>query len=99
MKNLMDCRKERAYDLATRINRLAYLLDPYEYFDVVGRDQDSFKAHVAQIARNILSGFSYHYFDWLNWLIECDDTDDRDRERAMHIRFGLIDWIAEESLI
>ena len=71
-----------ARQIASDIDRLANLVDPYEYYDVVGRDPEDWNAHVDSITRDLLSGNTQPYIDWLRGVAEDDSNDARDRERA-----------------
>lgn len=75
---------EIARILAAELDRLAYLLDPFEYFDVVGRTGEETDAHIAAIAADLLSGNGRPYMEWLaeQSVDNCNSV--KDRDRAFH---------------
>ena len=73
---------EEARILASDVDRLAYLVDPYEYFDVVGTTEEDTERHVNQIAQDLLHGREDPYIEWLVELSHDENQDPRDRERA-----------------
>ena len=73
---------EAAYNAASDVDRLAYLVDPYEYFDVVGTTEEDTERHVNQIAQDLLHGREDPYIEWLVELSHDENQDPRDRERA-----------------
>lgn len=91
MKTL-EIREREAFAIAREIDRLAYLVDPVEYFDAVGRSEEDIQANVDKIATDIFTGNSDEYFHWLWELSEDANLDERDRERARDRLYRLIDY-------
>ena len=76
-------RAETARILAADIDRLAYLIDPYEYWDVVGgRDDESISVHVAAIAFDLMAGNARPYLEWLAEQVKDHNNSEKDRCRA-----------------
>lgn len=76
-------RAETARILAADIDRLAYMLDPYEYWDVIGgRDSEHINAHVAEIASDLLAGNGRPYLEWLAEQVKDRNNSESDRCRA-----------------
>jgi hypothetical protein len=75
---------ETARIIAGGIDRLACLLAPYEYYDVVGRTEKEFAANVRTIARDLVSGDAAHYMAWLEEQAADNCNDERDRQRAAY---------------
>lgn len=71
-----------ARELASSIDRLAYMVDPYEYFNTVGVTEEDIERHVGQIAQDLLHGREDPYIEWLVELSHDENQDPRDRERA-----------------
>lgn len=82
-----------AHSVAQDIDRLAYIIDPYEYFDVVGRTEEDIEANVQHIEDDLLSGNFEQYIEWLQDIIDGSDTDFRDCDRAKRLLSRLHDWI------
>lgn len=87
---------EHVREIALELDRLAYLVDPYEYWDVVGgRDDDSIDANIRQIEADLRAGNTGPYIGWLMGLI--NDTDSgigiRDWQRAASRLDHLLTWI------
>ena len=73
---------EIARILAAELDRLAYLLDPFEYFDVVGRTGEETDAHIAAIAADLLAGNARPYMEWLAEQVKDRNNSESDRCRA-----------------
>lgn len=78
----MTNRIDAARVLASDIDRLAYMVDPYEYFDVVGREESEQAASREQIQADLLAGNCQPYIEWLAGIATDENNDRRDRERA-----------------
>ena len=74
MKNRIDT----ARVLASDIDRLAYLVNPCEYNDTV----DDIEDNKAQIVADLLAGDCQGYIEWLTEVINDENNDKRDRQRA-----------------
>lgn len=82
------------YIIANELDRLAYLVDPYEYWDVIGgRDEEHMKANVEQIVFDLRAGNWEPYIEWLREIIEDENNDFSDRVRATSRLAHLLDWI------
>lgn len=90
-------RTETARALAADIDRLAYLVDPYEYFDVVGRTGEEISAHVASIAADLLAGNARPYLDWLTEQTNDHNNSEKDRCRAYDRLVRLDNFLAEKE--
>lgn len=93
---LTTWQEENLHTLAEDLDRLAYLVDPYEYWDVIGgRDEEAISAHVREIENDLRTGNTVPYITWLQDLIH--DTDSgigiRDWQRAASRLDHLLTWI------
>lgn len=91
MKTL-EIRERDSYDIAQQIDRLAYLVDEYEYFDVVGRTAEEFMGNVRRIAADLVVGKVDDYGNWLWDRSEDATLSEKDRERARAVLNRLIDY-------
>lgn len=88
--------KERhAYMIASACDRLAYLVNPYEYFDVVGTTERDMRHNVQTIARDVLNGNADYMVTWLREQANDENNDPRDRERAANWLYILLRYMAE----
>lgn len=78
--------------IAQHIDRLAYTIDPYEYFDVVGRTEDDTRTHVETITADIMADNIRAYTDWLAELADDDNAGHYDRLRAAYLLDRLNAW-------
>lgn len=97
MKTL-EIREKTAHALAVDIDRLAYLADPFGYWDVVGRDGESIRAKVQKIEEDFLSGDVEIYIDWLWAMSEDANLSDRDRDRARDRLNRVYDYISNAGI-
>ncbi len=89
-------RTETAHALAADIDRLAYLTDPYEYWDVIGgRDDESISAHVAGIAFDLMTGNARPYLEWLAEQVKDHNNSEKDRCRAYDRLIRLENFLTE----
>lgn len=88
-------RYEKAHTLAADIDRLAYLIDPYEYWDVIGgRDEVHINAHISSIAFDLMTDNAGPYVQWLSELFNDTNNSERDRARALDNMSRLLDFIS-----
>lgn len=71
-----------ARDIAFAIDRLSHMIDPYEYFDVVGTTEEDWERNINQIAHDLLHGGEMPYIEWLVDLSHDENQTEKDRERA-----------------
>lgn len=91
-------RHAAARTLANDIDRLAYLIDPYEYWDVVGsRTEADIQTHVDTIAADLLAGNTEPYVTWLQDQIANQSNSKSDRARACDRLARLLTWIEKEE--
>lgn len=80
--------------IARELDRLAYLVDPYEYWDVIGgRGEEDIERNIRQILTDLRSGNWEPYVDWLRELIDDDSTAWSDQCRARSRLDHLMTWI------
>lgn len=88
---------EDARVIAEEIDRLAYLVDPYEYLDTVGASEEDINDHVTKIANDILHGDGEPYLSWLVEVSHDETQDEKDRERAAARASRLIRFLKEKT--
>lgn len=91
-------RYETAHAIAADIDRLAYLIDPYEYWDVIGgRDELHINAHVSCVTFDLMTGNAQPYLDWLTEQYTDHNNDEKDRCRAYDRLVRLDNFLAEKE--
>lgn len=70
--------KDVLYDIAEKIDEIAYDYDPYEYSDSVGKELDERMNHINQIYNDLKMGNTSSYIDGINEMIE--DQEDENTE-------------------
>lgn len=87
-----------ALTLAADIDRLAYLIDPYEYWDVIGgRDEAQIRAHISRIAFDLMTGNARPYLEWLAEQAKDHNNSEPDRCRAYDRLVRLENFLAWNS--
>lgn len=90
--------KMKAEIIAHELDRLAYLVDPYEYWDVVGgRDELSIYRHVQDILDDLHAMNVEPYIEWLKEIINDPSNDLPMQARAASRLTHLFDWILEKE--
>lgn len=70
--------KDVLYDIAEKIDEIAYDYDPYEYSDSVGKELDERMNHINQIYNDLKMGNTSSYIDGINEMIEDQEDEKED---------------------